>query len=195
MQKERLDIVTRTIDWNAKRFKREFDYPLEQRLLAEETEELFSAKTDIERMDAVGDISFVAIGTMWKLGIDQEIIKAFFYEVDLAKLDLPHLIGWANECKGYAIDNLPTHIPTAWTGFCLAVDLAFVVGIGQLRGRGLQEYYYDIVEAICDSNDTKAVKKTPTGEKANIDKGLTYKSPDARLFEIYTKAMQRVNGA
>jgi hypothetical protein len=37
------------------------------------------------------------------------------------------------------------------------------------------------LDIVCDSNDSKAVKKTPIGIKANIDKGETFVAPEARL--------------
>lgn len=181
----RPNIVERVIAWNEKRFKQEYHYPLECKLLLEETEELFKAFSVIEKLDAIGDISFVAIGTLWKLGIPTNVITNIFYREDLGKMDLVELNNWGNACKEFLIDNVDHGKEAAWTGLTLALDLTLVTAVGNLRCLGLQDYYYDIVEAICDSNDTKVVKGIgPSDQKANIDKGQTYKPPTDRLMQI-----------
>ena len=186
----RPNIVERVISWNEKRFKQEFNYPLECQLLLEETDELFRAFTLVQKMDAIGDITFVAIGTMWKLGIPTDVITNIFYRADLTNMSLLELNGWGNSCKEYLIDTVDHSIPAAWTGITLAIDLTLITAIGTLRSTGLQSYFYDIVEAICDSNDTKVVKGIGASDKkANIDKGNTYKPPDERLLKIAEKLM------
>lgn len=191
LYKARKTIVERVVDWNIARFDREFNYPLEHSMLTEEMDELYRAKTAVDKLDAVGDILFVAIGTLWKLGFEVGAIESIFYkeDADLTTMDLPHLVGFGNECKVFALDNLSgSGEPASWTGFSLAIDASFMVAIGSLRGLGYQEYLYDIVEAICDSNDTKVVKKTASDTKANIDKGQTFVPPTNRLKFIVDKA-------
>lgn len=188
---ERLSVVKRVIAWNELRFKQEFNYPLECRLLLEETEELYDALMVVSRMDAIGDIIFVAIGTLWKLGIPVDVIEAIFYQEDLSsdKYTLLELNGWGNACKEMLIDNVDHSIPACWTGLTLALDLTLITAIGTLRSIGLQKYLYDIVEAICDSNDTKVVKGIgASDQKANIDKGTTFKPPTDRLWQILKEA-------
>lgn len=199
-QKEALEvipsIVDRVISWNAARFEQEFNYELEISMLAEELEELYEAKTDTDRLDAVGDICFVAIGTLWKLGLHPKTIESMFYQedMDLATADLPNLIGWSNQCKGFAVDNLDANVPTAYTGFDMAITSIMMVAIPTLKGLGFQEYFYDIVRIICDSNDTKVVKKTASDTKANIDKGNTFVPPTETLRNLVNKvAVEKLN--
>ncbi len=77
------NIVHRCIQWNAARYNREYDSNLAIKLLLEETDELFAADQFVDVLDAVGDITFVAIGVMWKMGIPQQVIEQFFYRYDL----------------------------------------------------------------------------------------------------------------
>ncbi len=193
MTKERKNIVQRVVEWNEARFKQEFNYELELSMLTEEILELYEAKTTIERFDAIGDIIFVAIGTMWKLGIPNNVITRIFYSEDLSTLDILHLVGWSNECKSQAIDNLDHSIEAAYSGFDLAITSSLLIAVASLRGLGFQEYLYDIVEAICDSNDTKVVKKTASDTKANIDKGQTFVPPTDRLRTIANYSTRTIN--
>jgi predicted HAD superfamily Cof-like phosphohydrolase len=68
--------IRRIIYWNAARYKQEYSPKLTNSLLDEELEELRVAKTDVDILDALIDITYVAIGAMWKLGLNSEQIEA-----------------------------------------------------------------------------------------------------------------------
>ena len=76
----------------------------------------------------------------------------------------------------------------------LALHTTFITALGTLRSIGLQHRFFDIVQAICDSNNTKEVKgKTEAGIKANIDKGDKYISPTNTLAEILAEEKGTAN--
>ena len=67
-----MSITDRVILWNSQRYDQVYDYGLASRLLLEETQELFDAHSVVDKLDAIGDIVFVAIGVLWKLGLSDE---------------------------------------------------------------------------------------------------------------------------
>lgn len=186
---ERKDIVDRVVAWNSARFDKVYNYELECKMLLEEVQELYDAKTTVEKLDAIGDIIFVAIGSMWKIGLGQELIKAFLYSEEIGTLNLVEANDHGNSYKSICIDEIDHSIPAAWTGLTLAIDATLLIAVGQLRTLGMGNYFYDVVEAICDSNDTKVCKgKVDNNQKANIDKGTTFVPPTSRLIKIINSA-------
>lgn len=69
----------------------------------------------------------------------------------------------------------------------LALMSIFVTALGALKGMGMQMAFYDVLYAICDSNDTKEVKgRVSATVKANISKGDNFVPPTKKLAEIYS---------
>lgn len=186
------NIVSQCIAWNAARYDRVLDLKLALSLLAEETDELFAADNIVDRLDAIGDINFVSIGIMWKAGLSEEEIltilglfdvNGLFHEnistCDTAMLHFS-FAGFVHEvAQDSTLDT--TEKVIAFNAAILAIwHSAFV-----LRSIGLQQEYFNIVKAICDSNDTKEVKgKTDPLVKANIVKGNSFVPPTAALKQI-----------
>jgi predicted HAD superfamily Cof-like phosphohydrolase len=69
-------IINRVINWNSKRYDQEFDHRLTRNLLKEETLEFEEATKDVDRLDALVDTIYVALGAMWKLGLNKKQIEA-----------------------------------------------------------------------------------------------------------------------
>ena len=63
------DFIGRIIHWNHQRYNQDFDHSLTFKLLDEELAEFNDAETDVDKLDALVDIVYVAIGAMWKLGL------------------------------------------------------------------------------------------------------------------------------
>ena len=78
---ETKDFTTRIADWNAARYDQDYSPNLQVALLAEEVGELASAKTDVDKLDALVDIIYIATGGMWKLGLSPEQINAAIHVV------------------------------------------------------------------------------------------------------------------
>lgn len=177
-------ITERIIEWNSARYDQIFNFELSRDLLLEEISELFEAKTSIRKVDAVGDIIFVSIGILWKLGFSSEHIYAILYDTDWTKLSDFDAFKWLCTIHALGADVIQAEEVGAWPMFEFAVYAMLVVALGQLRGLGLQEGFYDFVHAICDSNDTKEVVRTNPALKANIKKGDNYISPTEDLAKI-----------
>jgi len=182
----------RVINWNKLRYEQEFDYELAVKLLTEEIDELFEAKLDITKMDAVGDIVFVAVGVFWKFGLHSDFITSIFYSASLGKLDKHQAVAYLNDINIELIDNVSPNAEGAWPALQLALHAIFIVGLSALRGIKMQESFYHIMQAICDSNDTKEIKGiTPSNVKANIVKGEGYVSPTKDLANIHALYSKR----
>lgn len=91
--------ISRICEWNAKRYKQEYNKELTYSLLKEEVNELADSETDVDTLDALVDIVYVAIGAMWKLGLDKNQIADAIYAVCNA-----------NDTK--SIVKTPSHIKT-----------------------------------------------------------------------------------
>lgn len=185
---KQMTITDRCILWNSQRYEQEYDYDLAARLLLEETEELFQANGPISKMDAVGDIIFVAMGVFWKLGLNEEQVKIVFHEADMTTMTISEAHDWAMRVEWKMMDWVDESIKGAYPGITLACNCAFVIALSALRALNLQHKVYDIVHVICDSNHTKVIKgKTAANVKANIDKGASFVPPDAGLQKIYSE--------
>jgi|SaaInlStandDraft_3_1057020.scaffolds.fasta_scaffold45561_2 predicted HAD superfamily Cof-like phosphohydrolase len=72
-----MDEVKRICTWNAKRYEQEFNKELAMNLLREELLEFYHAKEEVDELDALLDLVYVAFGAMWKMGLSSEqIIEA-----------------------------------------------------------------------------------------------------------------------
>lgn len=189
------NIVQKCIAWNAARYDQAYDWELAGKLLTEETMELFRAEDPIDKLDAIGDIVFVAIGVFWKLGLREEQIEDIFAVHDqyLKTIDLEGIHVNCNNVQAYIFDCISEDLDGAYPGAALATYCSFMVALGALGGMGMQGSFYDVVMAICDSNDTKEVKgKTDPSVKANVVKGEGFVPPTARLEEIYEQHHARL---
>lgn len=179
-------IAERVIDWNSKRYDQVYDYNLASSLLIEETAELFAAIDPVEKLDAIGDIVFVAIGVLWKMGFTAEEIDGLMHNIELEKVSLDMAHTWSCNAMFEALDHPEVQSKDgAYQGLDLALNCIFLIAFGALQGMGLQHEFYNVVHAICDSNDTKEVKgKTDPSVKANIVKGEGFVPPTAALRKI-----------
>ena len=184
------NIVKQCIAWNEARYDRVLDLGLAISLLTEETEELLIANSIVEQLDAIGDISFVAIGVLWKAGFNEATISAMLgIGSELNISDCPISLMYENhgafvaELGGERI--LDTNAKFVASN---AAVLAIWYCMFKLKELGLQQEYFNIIKAICDSNDTKEVKgKTDPSVKANIVKGASFIPPTMALQHIISQ--------
>ncbi len=190
-RKTRMNIVQKCIAWNAARYDQVLDVELAISLLTEETEELFSANTNIEVLDALGDITFVAIGVLWKANVPVEVIENILGIDDintnaLTSIDMRKLYIGYSVLSNAAIDLSNT--AEEFVAINAALSAIFGIVLPRLISSGMEASFYDIVNAICDSNNTKVIKgKTDPSIKANIDKGENFVPPTKALGEILSK--------
>jgi len=72
-----INLIKDICNWNKDRYEQEFDSFLTYNLLYEEVDELYNAcmaSDNIEQIDALVDIIYVAIGALWKMGFSSEQI-------------------------------------------------------------------------------------------------------------------------
>jgi len=72
------NIIERICLWNNRRYDQEYSNKLTDALLTEELAELrraHVANDTVETLDALVDITYVAIGAMWKLGLDKDQVR------------------------------------------------------------------------------------------------------------------------
>lgn len=185
-------IAERVIDWNSKRYDQVYNSELAVNLLLEETAELFATNDKVEKLDAVGDIVFVAIGVLWKLGFTANQIsnavhgQAYEQELNIEQASFVDLFNYSKALEYDALEAEEIQdVKGAYMGLNLALYSIFTVALGALQGMALQHEFFNIVHAICDSNDTKEVKgKTDASVKANIVKGAGFVPPTKALEEI-----------
>lgn len=183
------NIVRKCIAWNEARYDRVYDYNLASKLLIEETLELFQAENDSDRLDAVGDIVFVAIGILWKLGVSPEHIEDIlgvnnlYFAGDGAEIEKINVV--IDNVQSFLFDTLSEDLEAAYPGIALTLYSLFIVALGTLHGMRLQHRFYDVVDAICESNNTKELKgKTDPTVKANLVKGEGFVPPTDALLRI-----------
>lgn len=179
-----MSIVDKCVKWNRDRYPRTLNNELAISLLFEELDELDDAVAVIDKLDACGDIVFVAIGILWKLGIHERTLNEFFYQEDLSVKTQQELYQFMGSVMYTIFENDYVDVFGDMVLVSTTVHAVFVTVFNKLRKLGLQHRFYDIVEAICKSNSTKMVVMTSPELKANIVKGVGYISPTEDLLKI-----------
>lgn len=180
-------VIQRVIDWNALRYDQVYDKALQYELLSEEIEELNDAPTFIDRIDALCDIYFVAIGAMWKLGINPE---EYLANENTFKINQFVIKSGRDASLTVDIVELKSELAEMqeassvhYLAFCLSRIIRYVIVIMYKLGLTMEQIEKSIL-IVCDSNDTKTVKKTPSHIKANVDKGVGFIPPESALKEL-----------
>ncbi len=172
------EVYNRVASWNNKRYPREYNPDLTLDLLSEEYLEYFNSTELVDKVDALCDIIFVALGGVWKLDQDtdaatrrsQEVIKSLIYTQEL----LP--VYYINSFLLAGTVNYPP-MSMLWNVIQCATTQLSYIGLDE---EGIQE----VLLAVCDANDTKSASKTEPHIKANIDKGDSFVGPEPKLSEI-----------
>lgn len=152
------DIYKRVCDWNEKRTPRTYNHQLTIDLLNEEHNELLEAQTDVDRLDALCDIIFVASGALWKRGADS------------LNFDIVSNVGlWV---KGFEDDPVDAML--------IGTIIAAVV---QMEKMGLSEgQALKALSIVCDANDSKEIRMMNADTK--IEKGFSFVAPEPRLEKL-----------
>lgn len=192
--------VQKCIEWNEVRYAQVFNGELAINLLKEEINETLSADDPIAVLDGIGDVFFVCIGILWKLGFSSETIHnimAYEYtfgnefilsEHNFTNIEVDHFL--TNYSYGVIVhieeDALATREQVQ---FLMIVFTALFSMLVLLRERGLIGEVYNILDAICDSNNTKSLpeNKVDPSVKANVDKGPAFIPPTMALKRILSK--------
>lgn len=188
------DFVARVILWNSQRYEQKSNSDLTLALLAEEVEELGMADNEVEALDAIGDVVFVAVGALWKLGFDEASIKGLLTGFSIADLTSGNLIKYSFAKSNNLMSQQPdfAYYEDGFKDATLVVtvvNIIFNTIIPALLVLGRVSQLDDIMKAICDSNATKTVPDTlvDPSVKANSGvsgKGKFYCSPTLALQGI-----------
>ena len=187
-------IYTRVCRWNEARYERKYSEPLSIELLKEEIEEYLDATNPVDRTDALCDTIYVAMGILWKINVDNETLEynaeeshkqiaALLDTNTLEPIYFAYAIVFKLENDGdYPVALAAQNIITA----CMT-QLAYM---GYSNSESLEALYI-----VCDSNDSKSVKKTESHIKANDgDKGVYFQPPEPRLTALLKRMEVRNNG-
>ena len=167
-------VITRACNWNAARYPREVNPDLQSSLLVEETKELiiaYAVEDRVETLDGCGDMAFVAIGGLWKHGFDPIEIEMLAHQI---------LRAVANGSWHVPAPSEQTLARFADAEYRMESNLEILAMAYCYSFAPLET----VLSIICDSNDTKVVKRTDAAVKANIDKGALYLAPTAALKEL-----------
>lgn len=173
------NVFKRVSKWNAKRYDQEYNHKLTVSLLREEYREWCEAKTPVECLDAICDVIYVALGGLWKAKeeLDYDVVEHVFFKLgELLDVEVAHpmyLLGaYLDDAEFTAQDG-----DSVWLYYCMAV--------ASLQATEMGLTTEDLITAllvVCDSNDSKSVKKTASDVKANDgDKGVYFTPPEPRL--------------
>lgn len=182
------NVVRQTIAWNSARYDRVYSKELTMSLLVEEGTELQDSQSLTDVLDACGDITFVCIGALWKLGFDESEIENLILKSNLSGRPV-------EEVKNILTDNV---INLLYSPKLRAIDnklklqeeASIIVGylyavLAQLDRINMQHEFLPILKVIANSNDTKEIRsKTHYTVKANIQKGSNFVPPTAGLKKL-----------
>ena len=179
-----MNIFERVASWNGARYPQVYNWKLQLALLAEEFDELQVAETEVDKLDAACDIMFVALGGLWKAkltpGMDRELestIEQSFTECTSLEGVIQYFANaLANyEKRGVELTEGDHYFINILAGSFASVFMAFELDLDPTYRQILA------LSIVCDSNDSKAIKKTDPSVKANIDKGAGFIAPEPRL--------------
>lgn len=178
-------IYNRIALWNSRRYDREYDAELAFNLIKEELQEYLDAETEVDRLDALCDITYVAMGMHWKANLSMQTLHET--EQD-ALINAQHLMLDADRCGESIIALTLQELSKASfenVGILIAYTTNSLLAICALAARDYlrltQQQFKDAMLVVCDSNDSKSVTKTASNVKANKDKGQYFIPPEHRL--------------
>lgn len=173
------DVGMRVSKWNAARYAREHNLDLAVRLLEEELGEFFTSNEEVDRLDGLCDTIYVAFGVIWKCNGQGETIEPYFDRafqfVDELPNDMLVYAAYAKACiTSMQFGASPIQMSANIILLCLAEAMD-----------SLHMTYDEVVQAlhvVCDSNDSKKIKRVASDVKANDnDKGDTFIPPEKSL--------------
>ena len=180
-----ITICNRVAGWNAARYPRELNFDLAIALLSEEYTELKEAVEPVNALDALCDLTYVALGVLWKCNIPNE---EFENDEKEAVKFVQGLVGsHIQPCFliGAVIDSceLDNDMPIA-----LAMHAIVLLARAQMSTMHLPlEAHIEALNIVCDANDLKTATMTDPSVKANINKGPDFVKPEARLQVLLEK--------
>jgi len=180
-----LEVFKRVSVWNNARYEQTYNRDLAMQLLREEYAEWLAKDGLVNEVKELSDIIFVAMGVIWKLDVSDEDNQTW---ADHSGQYVANLLQLSNLAPAYYVGSLLDMMEDAHLSPLNVCHVIIYLCLAQLSYIGLSdECTTDCINAVCNSNDSKAVKKTASGIKANLDKGESYKKADTDLLIILSK--------
>lgn len=178
------EIYNRVAKWNAARYEQEYDFKLSYTLLLEEYQEWLEAPDQANDVKELADIVYVALGALWKLDRNDEAGQedaAVFAEAVLQQSEL---------MPGFIIGALLDQNMVLERDQVKLMHNIINLATCQMQTLGLKpKDIIAVLNAVCDSNDTKTIKKTASNVKANSnDKGNFYRPAEPAIRKIMEEA-------
>ena len=193
-----LENIKRVCDWNAARYPQEVSPALQRALLLEEIDETIDAiraydgsvASLVEVLDGCGDITFVAIGGLWKHGLTPEKIYPLVNHGWFASLPV---IRWAKRRTKLITYLKERRDAYASLPYDIVFNLLTLHVVAQAMPISTAYAADEVLGIICTSNETKTVKRTASDVKANIDKGQGFVPPTEALTDWATYTMRTLH--
>lgn len=185
-----IDVYKSVAAWNAARYEQQLNLELAVSLLREEYKEWKDAKVAVEKLDALCDISYVALGIVWKSGISETLLSEKLTSMQMAAL--LHLDAVPGMRPIY---NMAAYIDGLEHDFEFGIIDSIALILHSCAFQAMYDYqltpeqWISALEAVCVSNDSKVVVQVDASVKANAgNKGPSYVSPTAALTKILNVA-------
>ena len=185
-----IDVYKSVAAWNAARYEQQLNLDLAVSLLHEEYKEWKDAKVAVEKLDALCDISYVALGIAWKCGGDIDALTTKLHDMQAP------LLGSITTIPGLRpVYNIAAYIDCLEHDYEFGVYDSLALILHTCAFQAMYDYqltpeqWISALEAVCISNDSKVVVQVDASVKANAgNKGPDYVSPTAALTKILNVA-------
>lgn len=180
-------VYERIARWNGQRYEQVYNQNLAVSLLREEYAEWRLDKLPVQKLDGLCDVVYVALGVIWKANIDRALVQ-MAQERSMETADA--LVNAWELNPAYFIGSI-IDVLEVEDDYPVEQAMMNVVSLATAQAFSMGLTYPQWIEAllvVCDSNDSKSVKKVAADIKANAgDKGLSFIDPAPRLLDILAK--------
>lgn len=178
-------VFHKVIAWNKARYEQVYSNELTVQLLTEEFDEWLVADTNVLSLDALCDISFVAMGALWKLQ-ETEGESTVRTKRSLAYTD--DVIEQGEIPPGIAIAASIAMLKHNFAFLSPGQALHHIISLALAEMMGLGLDYEKCISAlliVCASNDTKLIAQVASTDKGfENGKGEFYKTPTTGLMRL-----------
>ncbi|AWD90273.1 putative NTP pyrophosphohydrolase [Dickeya phage Amaethon] len=182
------EVYNRVAKWNSLRYDRLNSPALTVQLLNEEFTEWRDSVTAVELVDGLCDVIYVAYGALWKHNLSDNQMQSAMYH---GFIDVQQFVDPFPLRPAYAVSSFINAYAVKQDPENLAAIIALCYS--ELYSLGFTEEEAErAVLIVCDSNDSKSVKKTASDIKANDgDKGASFIDPAPRLQALINEVNAR----
>jgi len=184
-----MTMYNRVAAWNAARYPQEHNDALSLSLLNEEFTEYTEAKLAVDKLDALCDMTFVALGMLWKLD-PQDREQADVIEEAIKNVE-PIANNEFFEPAYFIPSVLAKYAASTLSGVAVVTYVSQLCYLQMTRMGLTGAEVEEAILIVCDSNDSKVIKETAPDVKANIDKGADFTPPEPRLQILLDKVEAR----